>query len=400
MIYTYTTDLPSTDPRVNARLGIKLPFRILWPPYMSINPYFVDYTNAIDEVFDSMVTEKIEILGNIRNMWVGNPMMEQKVNLGQIVKWSDWSIPERNILIKQVNMLGMKLSKAGVVTDSGYLAIARFIGQYWLEKGKYTCIDFLNFCIGTQLEIQKLWTENYLEFLPEGDPLIGTPIWEGGTWYPTTHVSIVAHGGLQISPAELTGFFYDISNYNLVLQAINEYYTMYIGTGNGDGTIADIVAVALLCENSVVVSTIGRYGADPPLSNNADWTTTKIWSTQAAPVFYLAKPTSWMFIQGKKIPVYGENSMTIKESTVIGTSSIGTGNLKLSSAFTWAKIPGSSKSKARIPVYTTPLIGSQVRQLPYAVTNYIGEEAIPITDPDGFLEIASGQYAPYWNDTP
>jgi hypothetical protein len=114
MNYTYTVDLPSTDPEVNKRMGYALPTSILLAPYLATNPYFVEYTQMIDEVFDTTVTSSLDAYRNLRNMWVTNSTLEDKIVRESMIDFDDWSIPERSLLVKQVNMLGMKLSNSGV----------------------------------------------------------------------------------------------------------------------------------------------------------------------------------------------------------------------------------------------------------------------------------------------
>ncbi|MDN3123421.1 hypothetical protein P0E82_13950, partial [Enterococcus faecalis] len=147
-IYKYQVDWPSTDSTENRRLGYRYPRSILLPPYLAANPYYVDYTNAIDNVFEGQVDIKTEILQNLRNMWVTNPPLEQQIADqvsgtgtdpvtglpfmgGHLIDFDQWSQPERDILAKQVNALGMKLANAGVLTDDSYQAISRWVGMYW-----------------------------------------------------------------------------------------------------------------------------------------------------------------------------------------------------------------------------------------------------------------------------
>jgi hypothetical protein len=60
------------------------------------------------------------------------------------------------------------------------------------------------------------------EKLPEGDPLIGTPIWQGGNWFPTTHVRVTFDGTKfsNVSDSDIVAFFYSFAPYNLVLESI------------------------------------------------------------------------------------------------------------------------------------------------------------------------------------
>jgi hypothetical protein len=225
MIYTYSVDLPYQDPTLNRRAFYKLPKSILLAPYLATNPYFVDYTNAIDQVFDDTVEAKIDALVQIRNMWVTTKSLEAKSAQGEMLDFSDWGGPERATVVSQVNLLGVKLANAGVISEKSYRAIAKFLGSYWFEKGKASMLDFLNFCIGQNLTITKLWTKDYKVFYPEKDPRVGTAIYDSpqGEWYPTTHVRVNLPIDYLIDTITLAHFFDEISNYNLVFHIGTTY---------------------------------------------------------------------------------------------------------------------------------------------------------------------------------
>lgn len=217
----YTTDFHE-DQALARRLGYRLPRKILLPPYLSFNPFFSEWMDATDELFDSRVEDKIEILKNLRNMWVSNPDMERKIQAGEMLAQRDWSVPEQNIVLKQLNMLGLQLGVPTVMFDEySFMNFCRFIGLYWMQKGTGTFMDFVNFCTGMQFLITNCWTQDYKEFFPEGDERIGTPLWEGGTWYPTTHI-IFRSINPEFTDVKMLGqLFYELANYNLVLYSID-----------------------------------------------------------------------------------------------------------------------------------------------------------------------------------
>lgn len=222
-IFSYTNDLPHTTAVENRRAFVKLPKSILLAPYLLTNPYFVDYADSIDTVFDYVVEAKIDALTNIRNMWVSTPVMEQKVTNGEMIDFLDWGGPERAVIVSQVNLLGMKLANAGVLAESGYRAIAKYLGSYWFGKGKNAAIDFMNFCLGSGLTITPLVTQDYVHFMLPGDSGVGAFVYDSppGPWFPTTHVIINMPADYQVDPVTLGAFFYEICNYNLVLHAIS-----------------------------------------------------------------------------------------------------------------------------------------------------------------------------------
>jgi hypothetical protein len=157
-------------------------------------------------------------------MWVTNKELEAKIQDKGVIEFFEWGGVDRSTLIQQVNMLGLKLSNAGVFSEDGFRALSKFLGAFWFEKGKQTTIDFINFCLGVEFKIYRMWTSDYVNFLPEGDPDIGTKIYDTppGAWYPTTHVTLEVPSGYDVDATALTQFFYEICNYNLVLHGIQQ----------------------------------------------------------------------------------------------------------------------------------------------------------------------------------
>lgn len=435
----HTLDLPSNNPTLNKRLGYALPTSILLPPFLAMNSYFVEYTKIIDTVFDVMVTPKIEALGNLRNMWVTSAEVEEKVVEYSMIDFADWSAPEKTLLIKQVNLLGMKLSNSGIASDAAYLAISRFVGMYWFEKGRQAAIDFINFCLDQDFKLVKLWTNDYTTFVEEGDPSIGVPVWEGGTWYQTTHVAIIVTGGLNFSPQVLTIFFDDIANYNLVLHSIDQRFNLPIVTGP-DSAVADIVAIAVVCDNALVISNVDQFGADPPELNTFDWVSTQFYSTVGPQVsYFLGRPSGWIATHdGKKLPVYGKDYQVPSFAHSLPTKCYGDGKFLCGDNLVWIKVPGSNRSPARIPAYLArtqladvdaviedfisfevmdvPIVNAGIMVDAYAdvdceipdflgVTTFVegmhpriyyGVSPIPITSPKGFYELSPYVFVPYW----
>lgn len=413
-LYTYTQDWPNEEVDVNLRLGYRIPREILLPPYLYSNEYFRDFMDAIDEVFEEMVDTKIEILGGLRNMWVTNPALESSLydNPEQLIPFSSWSQPERDLLVKQVNMLGMKLRSAGVISNDGYQAIARWVGMYWFGKGTQAFIDFINYSLSSSLKVAKLWTQDYKVFLPDGDPGIGTPIWEGGTWYPTTTVDIISSGGLtNIDIPTLVNFFYEIANYNLVLQSITISYDMWITDDpNLVRTDAEIVALGMWMNEEIVISNFAQYGANPPPTYD---TSPQVTASSFVPpggmvpgTFLLAQPTSWIKKDGRIFPVYSVADMQIKQGPELPTTLMGgpstngqTGGFStIAGPVSWQEVPGSSRSTARIPGYATIPTAKTVA-LANIPTQIVGaQRAYLLTNPDGWEDIGgTGFVTPYWN---
>lgn len=410
--------------KTNKRLGYKTPRSVLLPPYLTVNPYFVQYCDSIDEVLGPAVDAKINAIAHIRNMWVQNANTETKTLNGELIDFSEWTQPERDLLVKQVNMLGMRLrgytnTQGGtVVADASYQTLARFVGEYWFGKGTQSFIEFINFCLSLDLTLANLWTENYTDFYREGDSHIGTPVWDGGTWYPTTHVELIAKGGLAgVDVPSLQAFFYEIANYNLVLQATTSEFDMYLVDRIEEGhDTAQIVSVGLWAENNMVIANFQGFGAPPPPSHylpqgSGTGVAYQLPTTYYAPngaladfntAFLLAKPSGWMTLpDGKKIPVYGKGYQTAHVGTRIGIELIGNSipsgqfNL-LYGPVTWHAIPGSPKSRARIPCYTTSTFTIEEGEVSVSSATVGTQRSGLLVNPEGFVELSPGLFSPYW----
>lgn len=399
------TTYSGTDSYIqDQRMHIRVPRSVLLPPYLSNNPYFTQYTDAIDAVLGPIVDEHTRIFENLRNMWVSSPEVETVIQSNQLIDNATWPIQERNTLVSQSNMLGMKLSNAGILSDEAYQTLTRFVGQYWFEKGTGAFIDFINFCMGTNFTLINLWTQDYISFLPEAD--IGLTIYEGGTWYPTTHVQISALGGLGgLDLSTLISFFYEVANYNLVLFSVDSTFNMPIVDSvsykNGSSD-AVVVAIGMYAENSMVISNVYQYGAYPPplLPITDSIPTTYYAIDSASPDSYLlGAPSSWMDIAGGfRVPVYTATDQVVTTNDSITTQLMGnTGEqqLLLYGPVDWIPIPGSTRSTARIPVYSTSAftVGSSNT----LSTSQIGQNrGALLTNPTGFTEVSPGNFAPYW----
>jgi hypothetical protein len=280
-MFTYSLDPPFEDPKENQRAFFRLPRSILLPPYLEVNPYFVEFCDAIDEVFDSTVEAPTFALQNIRDVWATNKTTEEKISNGQMISFSDWGGVDHATNVQQTNHLGLNIATAEAIDDQGYRAISKFIGSYWFGKGKKAAIDFLNFCLGTNIVVIPLWTKDYVTFSPypgDGADFIFDPSrhkssdyypevvhsvvggWDVAgyssgvgsslqqfvtpsvspdppAWFPTTHVELRVPQGTAVPSDVIARLFYEIANYNLVIHAINvETNTQPIITEGEDAT--------------------------------------------------------------------------------------------------------------------------------------------------------------------
>ncbi len=392
------------------RLGIALPRSSLLPPYLAVNPFFTDYTDAIDAVFKDTVDSELWTLRNLRNMWAQSSDTEAYVDQHTIIPKEAWPMPSRDLLAKNANTLGINLQTAQIISDDGYQALARFVGIYWFGKGTDKFMEFINWCLGTDFKVYNMWTENYTDFFIEGDAAIGTPIWDGGTWYPTTHITVEAKGGLHgVDLITLQTFIYEISNYNLVLWNIDISYDMPIVPDNSpDGKTADIVAIAMANEWQIVLSNFKNMATTAPSSYENEQLPSTYLAMGGVPVDFstallLAEPSSWMWIDDamtKKVPVYNTAARVVRDEADIGdkliSNNVGPQFNLVYGPIQWMKIPGSSKTTQMIPYFG---IGT------YTVMDGVSVSARSVgahrtnllTNPAGFIEYSPNVWLPYWD---
>jgi hypothetical protein len=296
-VFTYTEDPPFEDPDQNKKAYYRLPRKILLPPYLESNPYFVQMCEAIDEVFDGTIESKTLALQLIRDVWATNKTTEEAIAEGRMIDFSDWGGVDHATNVQQVNNLGLNISTAEAVDDLSYRALSKFVGSYWFGKGKNSAIDFLNFCLGTNITATPLWTQDYETFFPyPGDtgefifdptrnstseyyPQIKHTVvggWTGSgysgvgiplkqytapsvpadppAWFPTTHVDLTLPQDTKVSPEVIGRLFYEISNYNLVIRNIQAETTLIPIIAEGEAK-ANIFALGHIADELVVPST-------------------------------------------------------------------------------------------------------------------------------------------------
>jgi len=164
----------------------------------------------------------------IRDYFIQDEAMRQGVEAGQMLSLSSFNDYDRVLLIKLANLVGFTFRNSGDLADEDYLRILRNLPNYWYNAGNESFIDFFSLMLNSPFEIVNTWTQDYVTFLSEGDPLIGNTIYDGGTWYPTTHVEI-SYDAIKfpVSFYKVVEFFYYIDPYNLVLKAVKSKSVAY-----------------------------------------------------------------------------------------------------------------------------------------------------------------------------
>jgi hypothetical protein len=130
-------------------------------------------------------------------------------------------------------MMGYNI-KDSVMTDAAYDRLNNNVGEYLYEQGKDNFICFLGYVLGIKLSLVRLWTQDYVNFFPSHGG--ASSIFEGGTWYPTTHVGVVYDTNdavsttLPVTTQDLTELFYKHAPIDLVLAWLSANTTIMMGT--------------------------------------------------------------------------------------------------------------------------------------------------------------------------
>lgn len=214
-------------------------------PYLSTEVW-LDLAAAVDEVFEDTIDRPILSISKLRDL-INLYGFDSKLALdprdrfqkgnknnifdldiyrlaqttGQIFKSEDLIDIEKNTLISLANFLGFQFPYSDLFDVASYKRIVGNISNYYPDKGKFDFVSFLSYCMNVILRMDTYWTTNYTTFVEE-DPLTQTPVYNGGTWYPTTHVSLTydAEAFNNIDLNVLKYLFYYLSPINLVLWKI------------------------------------------------------------------------------------------------------------------------------------------------------------------------------------
>lgn len=158
----------------------------LMAEYLQENPTWYDMLQAIDALWlDLGIAQSIKQLTKAR----------QPIDLATLA--SDTTLldttniktQDRDTLIMIASSLGFNFAESSILEDQDYVRICRHIGDYFLNdtQGVYW-LDFLGWCLNTRFSMERLWTQDYKTFVTKSE--IGTPVYKGGTWFPTNQIKV------------------------------------------------------------------------------------------------------------------------------------------------------------------------------------------------------------------
>lgn len=193
----------------------------LLPPNYTDASLWKDLADAIDAVFKDSIDNPVKLLPLLRDTFPYRfAEWGEELPYGIFDKTDLYPFPKEEYILVN-NYLGFSFSNS-LFEREDFQNLSSNIGSYYAVKGSENFMDFFGYCLGAQFNAVPLWTQNYADFYEEGDLAIGTPVYQGGSWYPTTHVDLTydfAKFGI-FSPYDVADFFYYVAPINLVLRRV------------------------------------------------------------------------------------------------------------------------------------------------------------------------------------
>jgi len=230
----------------------------LLSPYLDTQVW-IDFSDAIDAVFVDTIDNPTRLLSKLRGLqdlysydsaFLEDPRDRYTVQpytgtlvdtyaTEEIRSFTDLLGIESSLMVEQLKLQGFSLPGSNLVYDqelnTDLHRIIDSLGQYYTEKGSGYFLDYISYILNADISGALLWTTDYVHFYEEGDPIIGTPVWAGGTWYPTTKMNLSYDYETVITnqpEIELLGpVFKTMAPINLLLNLIlaKAAGTMYMG---------------------------------------------------------------------------------------------------------------------------------------------------------------------------
>ena len=225
------------------------------------NPFYVDLFNVVSKVLDENIGEQLSQLTRIRSsthikrgdylklpdgklgkvaqlkrIHIDNEPFDEitlQLNAGMVVTQTRRALQDRDILIKSASFSGFTYY-SDFLKDEDFDRMVDYVNAYWPISGEPEFINFIGFVKNLALSMNKLWTEDKGDNATSDDPIISAydslevyqegitnPVWNGGVWYPTSHVEINYDALLSDTiDDDLILMFYALAPIHLVLERI------------------------------------------------------------------------------------------------------------------------------------------------------------------------------------
>ena len=190
-----------------------MPGSVLLPDSLNTE-FWRTLLDAVDHVWKDDIDAKIVDIFKINEV-----LRFSSTNNYELTSESNIDVMDRETAIKKLSSLGLKLRSTENLSNIALNRLCANISMYWFGKGSEQFIPFLSYTLGVRLKVVQLYTNNYSTFLEDGDPGIGTTIYDDGTWYPTSHVTVYVDPNTLID-TDLQSFqdiFFSIVPYTIVV---------------------------------------------------------------------------------------------------------------------------------------------------------------------------------------
>jgi hypothetical protein len=185
--------------------------------YLSDNQVWHDLVGAYQDVFGNDFDRNVQELAKLRDFL----QLEKGTVVGtKLLDYDNLTLPDAGVLVRTCGMLGFGYPNydSSLFSDEDYLRILQSLSQYYQQQGTQSFFQFLSFVLNAYYAIEPLWTQDYVNFSNRPQ---GPTVWEGGSWYPTSHVQIILDDNQpQASLGRMRLLFDYIAPINLVLWSI------------------------------------------------------------------------------------------------------------------------------------------------------------------------------------
>lgn len=137
---------------------------------------------------------------------------------------------EREFLIRGTFTLGFNVISDQITTED-YLRIFESLGIYYPQSGTVAFLNYIGFIKNVGLTASQLWSYDNgdARVYPALTTIYGTPKWEGGTWFPTSHIELEYNIEQQpdLPETEVRSMFFKLAPIHLVLKSFDGAYFSY-----------------------------------------------------------------------------------------------------------------------------------------------------------------------------
>lgn len=193
--------------------------RKIMPPALLSSPVWTDFAEAASAVWKDHVDDQVATMKSLQDTWHSNAATGELVNSGDLIPPTEFDYLSLALVQNELKSMGVSISTPDTFSLQQLNILYRTIGRYWRQKGTAATVQYIAAVLGISLEYSRLWTQDYVTFVEE--PSLGVPpgteIWNGGTWYPTTHIQVATSLPTLLIPY-LRELLYAVCSYTVIIR--------------------------------------------------------------------------------------------------------------------------------------------------------------------------------------